>query len=190
MFGASERVVADGEDFWAFQVRAPFERERMRPQCVLKIFWLERVGRSNNWRLPNSAADIRFARVLSESGEPIILQRDSLTSGWDQTRGTVYSFEDDDFIAHLSELAEQFGNDARPNRPRQAEPLEEAWEEEEEREEGEEGEEAGDAVEEHEPMRDAAVTPAILRQAVAQGAEPVRRTSRRVPKPIDMYEPV
>ena len=63
------------------------------------------------------------------------------------------------------------------------------FQEEEEGEEGEEEEQAGYVVEEREPTRDAVVTQATLRQAVAHGAEPVRRTSRRVPKPIDMYEP-
>jgi hypothetical protein len=41
------REIADGEDFWAFQVSKPFERSRMRNGCSVDVFWLQRAGRSN-----------------------------------------------------------------------------------------------------------------------------------------------
>ena len=87
---ADNREVADGEDVWAFQFSEPFERSRMRPGCVAKLFWLQRAGGSNKWSLlANSPGTIRYARLLKEDNEPIIVLRETLSAGWDSTRGTV-----------------------------------------------------------------------------------------------------
>ena len=114
-----ERVIADGEDFWALQVREAVPWARMRAACSVKLLWLNRIGgseqhrhRSSNWRLlPNSAGSIRFSRLLAEDGEPIVVRRETLQTGWDAANGTVFTFSEA-LVEQLIELAEVWGEPA------------------------------------------------------------------------------
>ena len=82
-----------------------------------------------------------------------------------------------------TELAERFGLEP-PRRTERTEGVGEAWEEDADEEGDDEGEEEGEEEAQHTRQE---ASPDALREAVAQGAGPVRRTSRRVPKPIDYF---
>ena len=176
------REIADAEDFWAFQVREAFDREHMRPGCSVKLFWLQRAGRSNKWSLlPNSADTIRYARLLMEDGEPIVVREETLLRGWDCSRGTVFELSDE-LVEQLTEVAHAWGR--VPTRTLRAEP---------EPDQGEQQNEAGDGTagggvwEQEANDAPHAETRMTLLEAVREGGLPPGRRPERQCRRIEPY---
>ena len=78
--------------------------------CQVNLFWLQRAGRSNKWSLLSDSADsVRYSRLLMDDGEPVVVHVETLTHGWDSTRGTVCELEET-LVEQLTELAQAQGH--------------------------------------------------------------------------------
>lgn len=83
------------EPWWALQVTQPFERARMRPGCIIRGFWLNRVARcsAGRWVLLGGAeVRQRYGTVLKAAGgRPVIVSSSELETGWSSANKLIYT---------------------------------------------------------------------------------------------------
>ena len=103
------------EPWWALQVTQPFERARMRPGCIIRGFWLNRVARcsAGRWVLLGGAeVRQRYGTVLKAAGgRPVIVSSSELETGWSSANKLIYTLPDE-LITRLDGLAEEAANES------------------------------------------------------------------------------
>lgn len=96
------------EPWWALQVTQPFERARMRPGCIIRGFWLNRVARcsAGRWVLLGGAeVRQRYGTVLKAAGgRPVIVSSSELETGWSSANKLIYTLPAE-LIEQLDRLA-------------------------------------------------------------------------------------